>query len=60
MEFQPYLDIIVGAEHKSEEQKSTLKTLKCFMKQGKKVLKLFVDHTTIASKAKHRLIHEKD
>ena len=60
MEFQPYLDKIVGAEHKSEEQKSALKILKCFMKQGKKVIKLFVDHTTIVSKAKHALIHEKD
>ena len=30
------------------------------MKQGKKVIKLFVDYTTIVSKAKHALIHEKD
>ena len=30
------------------------------MKQGKKVIKLFVDHTTIVSKTEHALIHEKD
>ena len=38
-------------EDKSEEQKSTINSLKNFHKTKKKVIKLFDDYTTILSKA---------